>query len=190
MRKIFLTLLPCCILLFTFQTNAEEQNASLTFHMAILMSADAVEVYDDPAEYEGVDFPLFCGIASVYPKENRFVFTKMTDLPIRKVENALRQVEQDGYITEYGGGLYSQIQPKRMDFHSAFLLFALSKHITAYLISYSQEVPVGFMPRFTRTCRYSTAKKPPTDCAYYMWEMKNLCIPPTDEEISATIDWK
>ena len=71
--------------------------------MAIIMPAEAVEDFgDDPAKYEGVDFPLFCGIASVYPKENRFVFTKMTDLPILNVEDTLRKIERDGYITVGG----------------------------------------------------------------------------------------
>ena len=189
MRKIFLVILSCCHLSFAFQANADEQDASLTLHMAIIMPAEtAKNLGDDPALYEGVDFPLFCGIASVYPKENRFVFTKMTDLPVRNVEDALGKIERDGYLTVGRFQPPVHIQPRSLDFFRFFLSYTPIRNFEAYLISYAQEIPVDYMPHFTRTCRYSIEKTPPTDCAYDIWEIKDVYIPPTDEELEATIE--
>ena len=192
-EKILLALLSCCLLQFALQASAEELETSLTLHMAIIMPAEVVEVYDEPAEYEGVEFPLFCGIASLYGKENRFVFTKMTDLPILRVENTLRQFERDGYIVSYGGFLSpndTQIQPKHMAFEFLFLQEIQIRGFEAYLISRAPEAPVDYTPQFMRTCRYSTAKTPPTDCAYTRADIESLYIPLTDEEVRATIYWE
>lgn len=76
-----------------------------------------------------------------------------------------------------------------MDFYPLFLDEASRRNIGAYRISYAQKIPTDYVPHFTQTCRYSAAKKPPTDCAYYTWDIDKLYIPPTAEEVTATIEW-
>lgn len=160
-------------------------------HLAILMPAKAIERFgDDPAQYEGVEFPLYCGIVSIYPKENRFVFTKKTDLPILGLEHTLRQIEQSAYITvrDSSGSPPRHVQPGHQDFTPAFLSLAFVIDFRAHRISHAQEIPVDYAPHFTQTCRYSTAKTPPTDCAYESWDLEDVYIPIAYEEVRATIE--
>ena len=180
MKKQFFILLVVCLLLVTTWANAEKQDWSTPYHMAVLMSAEAVtEFGDDPAQYEGAEFPLFCGIASVYPQENRFVFTKTTDLPISGVEAALRQVERDRYVSPRPP---LQMRADRGDFGQFFWGLVNSKKATIYVIYYGWDIPVDVVPRLTRTCRYTTAKEPPTDCAYSVRDLYDVFIPFTEAE--------
>ena len=181
MKKMLLLLLGCGLL--AAQKAYAEDTAwySTPSHFLVIMPSKMVEDFEDVGAYAGVEFPLFCGIASVYPKENKFIFTKMTNLPIRRVESRLRQVEKDGYIFIYGHPPRQESVRSR-DFFLAFLLWADIERIGIEHVSNGQEVPLKAVPRFKRMCRYDSAKKPPTDCAYRYWDMVDLCIPFTEKE--------
>ena len=153
------------------------------YHFVIVMPADIVYEYERAKEaYEGVEFPLFCGIASVYPKENKFVFTKMTNLPLRWLELWLQPIEQEGYLHLYGHPPYS-LPVNDSDFFMIFMNWMDSRSFKAYHVSSGREVPLKVVPRFKRTCPYNSKKNPPTDCAYKIWDITDLYIPFTDEEI-------
>lgn len=182
MKKFFLLLLGCC--LFAAQ-NAHAEDATWYHsptHFLILMPSYLVEFQGDSEEFEGAEFPLFCGIASVYPEENRFVFTKMTHLPIRRVEKWFRQTEKDGYLS-VPGHPPRQASFRDRYFLSDFMFWINCKQLKAYHVSSGQEIPLKAVPRFKRTCRYASAKEPPTDCAYEDWDIKDLYIPFTEEEM-------
>lgn len=181
MKKALFLLLGCCMLAAQ-NTHAEDTVwHSTPSHFLVIMPSKMVEDFEDVEAYEGVEFPLFCGIASVYPKENRLIFTKMTNLPIRRVESRLRQIEKDGYISIYGHPP-RQEPVKSKDFFLAFLLWADIEGIGVEHVSNGQEIPMQTKPRFKRTCRYYSANKPPTDCAYRYWDMVELCIRFTEKE--------
>ena len=182
MKKFFFLFLVCCVLAGQ-NTNAENTTWYRSpSHFVVIMPSIIVEDVEDPKDYEGVEFPLFCGIASVYPKENKFVFTKTTNLPIRWVEKQLRQVEKDGYFVLSGYPLPG-VPLRSKDFSFLFRSWSHSEGLDVYRVPSGQDIPLKVVPRFKRTCRYNSAKKPPTDCAYRVWDIADLYIPFTLEEI-------
>lgn len=195
MKHFFIVLLLGGILLAVpwakaenFAGALEELDGVLPLHAVVLMpSSGARNFGDDPAKYEGVAFPLYCGIVSIFPEENKFVFTKMTDLPILNVEDALRKVEKDGYII-VDWRFPVRIPARNIDFYTFLENKARSRNFKMYPISYAEKIPLDYKPRFTRMCVYSTTKEPPTDCAYNDWDIRDLYIPVTDDEMSQTID--
>lgn len=182
MKKFLLLLLGCCLLAAQNAQAEEATEYRSPMHFLILMPSNLVEIFEDPKEYEGVEFPLFCGIFSAYPKENKFVFTKMTHLPTRQVEQWLRNFGKDGYLSVPGHPPH-QVSVRDRFFFPAFLFWAECKQLKAIWISSGQEIPLKAVPRFKRTCRYDSAKEPPTDCAYQDWDIKDLYIPFTEEEM-------
>ena len=198
MNKFFLVVLLSCLLLAAPGAEAKEYTVGieeytgrmddvLPLHAAVFMSSDNVARFgEDSAKYEGVAFPLYCGIASIFPKENKFVFTKMTDLPIVYVEEPLRKVEREGCIID---AHRIRVRVGQQEFYSALLALAQSRNFELSRISYGQKIPLDYKPRFTRICRYSNTKNPPTDCAYRTWDINDLFIPVTNEELTQTIDW-
>ena len=181
--KTRLLLLLCCFLLNARGAYAEDTTwyGSPT-HFVVLMPSDRIDIAEGPEHYEGVTFPLFCGIASVYPKENKFVFTKMTDLPIRWVVDRFRPVVADGYLFIYGHPS-RQVPLRSRDFFLEFLFWADGVGLTVEPVSKGQEIPVKVRPRFKRTCAFSAAKTPPTECGYRNWDIADLYIPFTLEEM-------
>ena len=182
MKKFFPLFLAYCLLAVQ-SANAEDTTWYRSpSHFAVIMPSVIVDYFEEPDDYEGVEFPLFCGIASVYPKENKFVFTKMTNLPIQWVEKRLRQIEKDGYLL-LSGHPPQQVSVKSGGFFLGFLSWGNSEWLKVYYISNGQEIPLKVVPRFKRTCRYNSTKKPSTDCAYHDWDITDLYIPFTQEEI-------
>ena len=153
------------------------------YHFAIIMPAEVVYEFEREKEaYEGVEFPLFCGIASVYPKENKFVFTKMTNLPLTWLESLFQPLEQKGYFYLYGHPP-RDVPANDSDFFMLFMIWMDSRLFKADYVSTGREVPLKVVPRFKRTCPYNSKKNPPTDCAYKIWDITDLYIPLIDEEI-------
>lgn len=139
---------------------------------------------DDANNYEGVDFPLYCGIISVYPQEDKFVFTKTTTLPIRRLEEKLRGIEKNGFIYISSHHAPSAKVPvKSFDFASALTMWADSNFVLLFKVSNGQEIPLNVTPRFKRMCRFTIDKQPHVDCAHTMNDVKDLYIPFTPEEM-------
>ena len=173
------TTCTCLLLLFlSFPCLA----GARAIHFAIIMPAEIVDEFESSREaYDGATFPLFCGIASMYPEENRFVFTKMTDLPIEWVMRRLQPIEEKGSL--------HMVHPHRDipvsdegHFFSAFTSWMTTCRLLAEYVSSGREVPLKLTLRFKQTCLYDSKKTPPTDCAYHDWDIEKLFIPFTEEE--------
>ena len=176
MKALCSCIMLCCLL---FPKTADAR----ALHLAIVMPAETVDRFESDKEaYEGIRFPLFCGIASVYCDEGRFVFTKMTDLPIEWVTERLQPIEEKGYLYYYGHPP-ENIPVCDTDFFSAFMQWAGTRGFEAYHVSNGQEVPLKVVPRFKRTCPYDSKKSPPTECGYRSHNIWDLYIPFTEEEI-------
>lgn len=171
---------PCILLFYLLFPGVAIGGAT---HFAIVMPAETVDRFENAkGAYDGAKFPLFCGIASAYREGNRFVFTKMTDLPITWIEERLRPIEEKGYLHFYGHPP-QDIPVGDWDFFTAFMLWADSRGFKAYHVSNGEEIPLMVVPRFKRTCPYDSKKDPPTDCAYRIWDITDLYIPFSQEEI-------
>ena len=176
MRTAYWTIL-CFFLLIPFPAAAEPAPDQLPYHFAVVMPAEIVESFEDsPEVYDGVEFPLFCGFVSVYPKENKFAFTKTTDLPITWIQKVLGKIEPDGYIERRD--LYTIKTPVNDSyFGTAFTIEAEVHGFKVFYIGVTDEVPLDMAPKFTRTCLYDSKKQPPVDCGYDKWDIDDLRIP-------------
>ena len=183
-KSLYLLFLVFCLML-PCGAWAEEGTWSPTFHFVVLMPADlASNLRDNPKAYDGVDFPLFCGIASAYTGENKFVYTKMTDLPTVWVDKIMAEIEMDGFVSFYVHKRPRlEIAVNNEDFSSSFKDFAFSRGIIAASVSWEEELPENAKPRFIHTCTFNSSKNPPTDCAYSRDDVFELYIPFSTEEI-------
>lgn len=184
MKKVLFLLLGCCLLA---AQNAYAENTvwyTTPSHFLVVMPSVLVEAQESDS-YEGVKFPLVCGIASVYPKENKFIFTKTTNLPIRWIEAFMRQIEHDGHFTirECGRKPSLQVSLRDEDFFFLFKAWADSEMFKVYYLASGQSVPLNVTPRFKRMCPYNSTKRETTDCAYYSGDIEDLYIPFTEEEM-------
>ncbi len=154
-------------------------NAEIT-RFAIVMPAESVDKFEISREaYDGAIFPLFCGIATVYHEENRFEFTKMTDLPIKWIERWLQPIERDGYL------YLNSHPPLRIpvgdrDFFHLFPGRARDLGFQADFVTSDEATLPKAGLRFKRTCPYDSKKTPPTDCAYTNQDIDDLYIRSTE----------
>ena len=181
MRAVFLLFFGICGLWTPHHANAADIVWDLPLHFVVIMPADIVDrSEEDPEAYEGVAFPLYCGIVSIYPKDKKIIFTKMTDLPLSRFQEALRPIIRDASVPL---SHHKPVPVDNMDFTMAFYFWADSIGFKVGWASREPEIPVNVVPRFKRMCRYDSSKTPPTDCGYSKEDVHDLYIPFTEEEI-------
>lgn len=154
-------------------------------HFVILVPGSTAYLFGDNfEEYNNVTFPLYYGIGSIYPKENTFVFTKITNVSIKKLDEQLRTIEKERFYTirvHREPPILAQVNSDKFGIALAF--FADHYCVLLSEVSTGQEIPANVVPRFKRTCLYDSRKDPPTDCAYRREEVEDLFIPFTIEEM-------
>lgn len=174
--RIFLGL----FLLWSYPAGAEPSFNGLPYHFAVIMPADLVErlEYATKKTYEGVQFPVFCGYASVYPRENRFVFTKTTSLPITEIERFMRSLEKDpSFTTPAPAGCSVRTTfANEVLFFSAFQFYMDNIGFNVVYLSEGDGIPLNTPPLFKRTCPYNSRKDPPVSCGYHSWDIDDLRI--------------
>lgn len=134
-------------------------------------------------DYEGVSFPLYCGIASIYPRDNIFIFTKTTDLPIRYIEQELRAIEQNKYFDPRDRHR-PPVQVPLSDPEALydFPWFARNNHFWAFRAYYGRQIPIKATPRFTLTCPFKMGVPLSEECQQTLYAIDELFIPVTEEE--------
>lgn len=168
-------LILCFVLLWPSLATSAEPYWSPT-HFAVVMPALIAKSFEDsPEAYEGVKFPLFCGFASVYPKSNRFIFTKTTSLPITWVEKKMRQMEKEAMVHTYGHYPISA-SVKDENFFYIFMRWAEQNWLKLVYVESGHTIPLNMPPLFKRTCPYNSRKDPPVDCGYHPNDLDALRV--------------
>ncbi|CAK7040654.1 MAG: hypothetical protein DELT_00767 [Desulfovibrio sp.] len=171
------SLLLCAIGIMLCFSLVNAGRYSIPFHYAIIIPAEVIHDFGRGKQkaFEGVKFPLFCGYVSIYPKENKFVFTKRTDIPpIDWLDQHIGQIERDGHM-KLSLTLPMPIAYNDPNFIEIFYGNMNLYRIGLYLAGLGYEVPSE--SKFKKQYPYRAGKEPPVPRGYTLEESRELVVP-------------